>query len=185
MEEVKKVGLIIAHSGFQPDEYRDTKKVLEDAGILVETISDRPGKARTADYKNYPAFETTVDKALEQVDPIDYSGLFVIGGPGALEYLADPDVLPLLCVLLRQMDSFGRPFGAICVSPRILAQCGFLTGRQATGWNEDKETVRLFKEYDINFVDAPVVVDGNIVTANGPSASKEFGQAILKLIQAA
>ena len=73
---------IVAHEGYQPVEYAEPKKILEDAGFTVITASDKPGKATDKD-----GGTTTVDLTLDQVKPEDYDGVFFIGGPGALEHL--------------------------------------------------------------------------------------------------
>jgi putative intracellular protease/amidase len=57
-----------------------------------------------------------------------------------------------------------------------------LQGKKATGWNGDGELGGILSDSGAEFVDKPVVVDGNIVTGNGPSAAKEWGEAIVKML---
>ena len=74
------------------------------------------------------------------------------------------------------------PYGAICVSPRILAKAGVLHGKRATGWDEDGKLKYVFEKRDVVYEYAPVVTDGRIVTADGPASAKEFGEAIAAVL---
>ncbi|MCS7131535.1 MAG: DJ-1/PfpI family protein, partial [Hadesarchaea archaeon] len=72
----------------------------------------------------------------------------------------------------------GKKVGAICIAPIILANAGVLEGKRATVWNGD--FVRMLKERGAKYTGKQVEVDGNIITANGPTAAKEFGRTIAK-----
>ena len=74
----KNIALIIAYKGYHPVEYTETKRVLEQAGFSVTTISTQSGYARTLDNSR-----TLVDKALNKFKPLKFDGIFLIGGPGA------------------------------------------------------------------------------------------------------
>lgn len=169
---MKKIGLIIAAKDFQPIEYNNTKEILVSSNqVEVITISSQAGTAQASD-------ETTVvsvDLTLEQVETTKIDGLFLIGGPGALDDLDNDKVY----TLLRQMKILKKPYGAICVSPRILAKAGVLEGLSATGWNQDNKLADIFKKYRVNFKDEPVVTDGLVVTADGPDSAFEFAKQIL------
>ena len=107
----------------------------------------------------------------------NYDGIFFIGGPGALEHLDNEKSYRLI----KDAAQARMPFGAICVSTRILAKTGVLINKRATGWNDDGELNALYREYNVDYVPEDVVVDGNIVTAAGPHAAKKFGKAIVEL----
>ena len=170
----KTVGLVIASTGYQPLEYSVPKKILEKAGINVITISNRPGYARTITGE-----QATVDITLQNVDLNQLDGLFFIGGPGALYHLDNTTSHNLI------KKAFGKNklVGAICISPRILAKSGILTGKNATGWDGDGQLFNIFKRYNVHYIRNSVVVEGNIITASGPPAAHEFGQQIVTLLQ--
>ena len=65
---------------------------LEKAGIKVITASNKLGIAKASDNKS----RTKVDLTIDQIDPKDYAGIFLIGGPGALENLDNPKTYKLL-----------------------------------------------------------------------------------------
>lgn len=169
-----KVVLVVASVGFQPTEYSDTKNELERAGINVITASNVAGTAQSS--KNS---SVTVDLHIDQLDASAYDGIYLIGGPGALEHL---DV-PLIHSLMNECSTLGKSFGAICISPRILAKIGLLSGRNATGWDGDGKLADFFSKHNVHYVQKPVVADGSIVTADGPSAAQDFGKTIARIIK--
>ncbi len=169
-----KILFIVAHEGYQPVEYGEPKKILEDAGFQVVTASNKPGDATDKD-----GGTTSVDITIDQVSAHDYEGIFFIGGPGSMEHLDGPESYRIL----KQSAEKHQPMGAICMATRILAKAGVLTRHRATGWNGDNELEKIYAEYDVKYLPEPVVVEENIITAVGPSAAKTFGQEILVLLQ--
>ncbi len=172
--ERKTVVLIVASEGYQPIEYNETKKVLEEGGMCVRTASDKSGMAVASDKTT-----TMVDLTINNIIPDRYDGIFFIGGPGAMDHLDNPTSYKLI----KQMVKAGKLLGAICVTPRILAKADVLTGKHATGWDGDNELEGVFKKYGVIREPKDVVVDGNIVTATCPASAQSFGEAILKLLQ--
>lgn len=169
-----KVLFVIASQGFQHIEYRTPKKLLEEAGFFVETASDAPGVATGKD-----GSEQKVDLTLEQVDPKNYDAIYFIGGPGALEHLDNQESNRIL----NEVMILQKPYGAICISPRILAKANVLVGKRATGANSDGKLPEIFANNNVEYVNQPVVVDGSVVTAEGPDAAEEWGNAIVELLR--
>jgi len=170
---LKSILLVVAYEGFQQVEYNEPKKILQDQGFTVVTASTKPGAAVAKDGSTTP-----VDILIDTVKVTDYVGIYFIGGPGALEYLDNETSY----TLLKQAAHHKIPFGAICISPRILAAAGVLKGKKATGWNDDNELQSIFKEHGVIYEKTGVVVDGNIITATGPKTAQDFGKAIAKLL---
>jgi putative intracellular protease/amidase len=81
------------------------------------------------------------------------------------------------------MHELGKPIGGICLGVRVLAHAGVLTGKRATGWNGDNALPEIFKEYGVNYVKEPCVVDDDIVTAIDPSAALEFAENIITIFE--
>lgn len=172
----KKVLLLVAQHGFQTKEYFDTKSELEQAGIEVVTAA--PSHA--------PAFssideEIMTDLAMNEVKVSDYDGIFAIGGPRALEYLDNEETAR---IFKDAMQIKTYPYGAICISPRILAKAGALKGKHATGWDRDGNLQNIFDEYGVIYIKESVVSDGVVTTASGPTAAHDFGREIARIITA-
>lgn len=171
----KPIVLLVASVGFQPMEYEHTKAALEAAGIHVITASDTPGIALGSDHTT----KATVDLTLSDIEPEDYDGIFLIGGPGALEHLNNKITIKLM----HRAAKLNIPRGAICIAPRILAEAGLLKGLKATGWNEDNKLPAIFQQHEVHGeLDKPIVTDGRVITATGPRAATQFGEAIVKAV---
>ncbi len=167
---MKKVALFIAFKGFRDEEYSEPKRIIEKNGFKVDTISTSKGKAIgkikiTAD----------VDKTIDEINPDDYEILALVGGPGALAELDNEKVRKIFSDFYFK----SKPIAAICISPVILAHAGLLKGKKATVWPDGKD--ELIKNGAI-YTENSIEIDSNIITANGPLAAKEYGEAIVKLI---
>jgi protease I len=170
-----KVLLLIAQEGFQTKEYHDPKRVVLAAGHTVITASVEGGMATSN-----VGEKTLVDLALRDVRAENYDAVFVIGGPGAIQFL-DNDETARIIKEAEARD--GMLYGAICVSPRILAKAAVLRGKKATGWNNDNKLAGIFEKGGVLYEHAPVVTDGRVVTADGPASAEEFGKAIVRLLK--
>src|SRR3990167_9046545 len=177
---MKPILLIIASQGFQATEYQHTRQALEHpaatlTAMTVKVASDQAGTAIAADQKT----KVAVDLTLDQVNPGDYAGIFLIGGPGALRHLDQARVHE---IMRQAAQSTTQLWWAICIAPRILANAGLLSGRNVTGWDEDQKLAGIFKQAQANYDHAQVVVDRDLITATGPQAATAFGQAIAKAL---
>jgi len=169
-----KIIFVIASDGFQQIEYHVPKRIVEKAGVKVITASDVDGGALAKDGSTAP-----VDLTLDQINIRDYDGIFFIGGPGALEHLDKPRSVELVC----EAKKLHIPFGAICISVRILAKAGVLKGVKATGWDDDNALRTILEGYGAIYEeDKDIVTDGLIVTARGPASAEQFGQGIVRVL---
>lgn len=169
----KKVLLVIASNGFQPHEFAETKKVLENNYFSMDVASDKTGVTKDGLGVAGPEVKILV----EDVKVSDYVGIFLIGGSGALDCLDNKNVHELMR-LAKDADIL---WGAICISPRILCKAGLLDGKKITGWDDDG---KLKSSCPKALVQAQaVVVDGNLITANGPKAAQKFGETIVAELQ--
>jgi len=98
--------------------------------------------------------------------------------PGGLPGADHLDRDPRIHQLLQQMQAQGAYTTAICAAPRVLANAGVLNGKRATGFPGQLETL---SAQTFELVDAPVVVDGKVITSKGPGTAMEFA---LHLIEA-
>lgn len=171
----KKTLMVIAFRDFRDEEYFTPKKILEDAGLEVKTASNKKGVAIGAD-----GGETEVDFLISEINPDDFNAIIFIGGPGCLNALDSEDSYHLI----REAVSKEKILAAICISPVILAKAGTLKGKNATVWNSalERSPVRTLEDNGAIYEDESVVIDGKIITANGPAAAKEFAEEIVRLL---
>jgi len=170
----KKVAIIMAFKDFRDAEYFVPKEILEKAGATVIPVSTKKGTALGAD-----GGDVEVDLAIEELKPADFDGVVFIGGPGALKELDNEKSYSLA----RETVSQNKVLGSICISPVILAKAGVLQNKKATVWSSplDRSSIRILKENGVAYVPEEVVIDGKIITANGPDASEEFGMKLVGL----
>ncbi|MCL2461048.1 MAG: DJ-1/PfpI family protein [Defluviitaleaceae bacterium] len=117
------------------------------------------------------------DKTLDEFDIGEYDCVLLsgIGGnPDAVIYNQN-----YISFLRQFCDENDILIAAISLSPVLLAQAGLLRGKRfCVGmYEEDREELSFF-EYE-NQVRAPLVADGNVITAMG-MAFREFGIAVAR-----
>jgi len=169
----KKISIIIAFRDFRDEEYFIPKGILEGAGAKVTTVSTKPGTAIGAN-----GGDVEVNLLLENLNPVDFDAVVFIGGSGCLKNLDNEKSYRII----KETVSQNKVLASICISPIILAKAGVLEGKKATVWNSamDKSGIKILENSGAIFQSDSVVTDGKIVTANGPNAAKEFGQAIIE-----
>jgi len=172
----KKVLIVVPYNDFQDLELRGTKKVLRSAGAKMETASSSLGTAR-----GKMKGETKVNVLINEVDVKGYDAVVFIGGPGTVEYVNSADAHRVA----QETTKAGKVLGAICLAPQVLAKAGVLEGKKATVWasDTDQSGVEILQAGGAEFVDQPVVTDDQIITADGPDAAPDFGEALVKVIQ--
>lgn len=168
---MKKILFVIAYNDFKDEEYFIPKEIFENNGFSVTTASNAKGIAL-----GVSGGEVEINHLTSEVNINDFDALVFAGGPGCLSNLDNN--------ISYNLINKAKIVGAICMSPVILAKAGILKNKKATVWssNMDKSPIKILSENGAIFEDEDVVVDGNIVTANGPSAAEEFGVEIVNLL---
>ncbi|HLD31351.1 MAG TPA: DJ-1/PfpI family protein [Patescibacteria group bacterium] len=165
--------LVVASQGFQSFEFTAIKTELERAGQVVLVASDKSPATANDGSKVIP------NLLLSAISPKDNTGLFLIGGPGALAHLDTEEFM----IKIKEWANSGKLFGAICISPRLLAKAGVLANKKITGWNLDDELPKILTKYQAQYVPQPVVRDGQVITADGPGSAMAFGREIARALK--
>jgi protease I len=168
-EKMGNVLFIIAQKNFRDEELSVPKNILEDASYRcdVASITTEPAKGMLG-------IIVKPDLAVKNVSAGNYELVVVIGGGGSPALMNYPEVLSVV--------RNAKKIAGICLGPMTLAKAGVLNGKKATVF-ETAESKRLFEQEGAIFLKQDVVVDGDIVTANGPEAAEEFGNELLKLLE--
>jgi protease I len=164
----KNIVILIAQQDYRDEELAIPKQIFEENGYNVKVVSKTKEKAT-----GMLGDETAVDLPLSEVNIEDYDALILVGGAGAQVYWNDEAVLSLI----KEAYSKRKIIGAICIAPVSLANAGILKGKKATVWTSESD--KLISK-GAEYISSEVVVDDNIVTADGPSASGEFAEKILE-----
>ncbi len=168
-----RVLFIIAQTNFRDEELEKSKKILENAGYNVDVAS-----ITTEQAKGMMGAIVKPDLAVKDVNLSNYDLIVVIGGSGAPELANYPEVLNLL----TQAKNNNIKLGGICLGPSVMAKAGVLQGKQATVF-KTSDSLAALEQGGATFIDQKIVIEPNLVTANGPAAATEFGNELVKLLQ--
>jgi len=162
--------MVLANRDFRDEEYLETFEALNAAGIGVKIASstneDCVGVGGTIISTNY---------TLDEVDASQFDALVLIGGIGMEGYLHDETVHKIA----KSFANAKKLIAAICWAPAILANAGLLVGKMDTSWSGASEDLT---SHGATYTGSPLVIDGDIITANGPDAAMQFGTAIAKTL---
>jgi protease I len=112
------------------------------------------------------------DKTVDEIEASTYDALIVPGGTW------NPDTLRSdlqVRRLLQEAAAAGKITAAICHGPWVLSDAGLLKGKRVTAWWSTQPDL---ENAGATFVDAPVVVDGNVVTSRAPIDLPPFVHAV-------
>lgn len=158
--------LFLAH-GFEEIEATTTLDILRRCGLEVKTIS-LVGPRLIYGAHGIPIMAD--ERFLKTQILNDCHGIILPGGmPGAKNLMMHDRLKKIIEVHQAKRTLMA----AICAAPMVLGEYGALEGKKATCY-PGFENHLVGAEY----IDAPVVVDGNIITGKGPFASVEFAFAI-------
>lgn len=167
----KKILMVVAPENFRDEEFFEPKEIFAAAGAevvvsskgVMEATGLLGGKAR-------------IDKDLSEVKASDVDAVVFVGGGGACDFFDEP----LALNLAKTMYVAGKVVAGICVAPTILARAEVLNGRRATAFPSEQSTLEAAGAI---YTGEAVTVDGQVVTARGPEAAKEFGHKIVEALK--
>ncbi|MCQ8903172.1 MAG: DJ-1/PfpI family protein [Methanothrix sp.] len=156
--------------GFEEIEFVTVVDILRRAGIDVEVAGLRDGPVQGSHgVRVIP--DTTFDRVdFNRADAIVLPG----GNPGFINLGKDERVLDAV----RRMSAAGKYVAAICGAPSVLVKAGVLNGRIATVHPAGKDEVAACARY----LDERVVVDGNVITSQGPGTAMDFALKLVELL---
>jgi 4-methyl-5(b-hydroxyethyl)-thiazole monophosphate biosynthesis len=114
---------------------------------------------------------------LSDVAEDDFDLIALPGGLPGADYLRDD--LTLRAMLQNQYQA-GRLVGAICAAPQVLVAAGILDNKKATSY---PGVIDQHPAKGMTYVNQPVVVEGNVITSQGPATAMAFALALLSVLQ--
>ena len=171
-----RIALLVA-TGFEEVELTEPREALEAAGAKTMVVSQESGMVRSWDRNDWGA-SYPVENILAEVIVDDFDALVLPGG------VMNPDFLRIDEEAVRFVRAFfddQKPVAAICHGPWTLIEAGVVEGRRMTSYPSIKTDLR---NAGANWVDEPVVSDGNLVTSRKPDDIPPFSQAMIELFAA-
>jgi len=165
---------------FQDHEFNVPYTMLTKKGYTVDIAGFRPGGGVAV---GSFGLEVTPTMVLDNMVPVDfdcYNAVFIPGGFGSTTYLWGNKKLQ---EVIRYFHEHKKIVAAICYASIVPVQAGILIGKKATVYPTD-EAKTVLKKHGVTFSDQGVVSlnDDKIITAQGPTFAKSFGQAIIDML---
>jgi protease I len=164
---------ILAEEDFEDSELIEPMRSMKNAGAKVVIV----GSGSRETYKGKRGNATIrVDATADSVKAEDFDAVIVPGG-----YAPDKMRLhPSMVNLVRKADELGKVVAAICHGPQLLISAGIVKGRRLTSWPSVALDLR---NAGAEWVDAPVVQDGNLITSRKPADLPRFNKAIIEALR--
>ncbi len=164
--------LILIGNGFEDSEFLYPYYRLQEAGYKVDVV----GSDANTTYTGKHGVPFKADLSPEQVNVDEYEAVMIPGGRA-------PDIMRLdkgLVKIVKTAHEKNKVIAAICHGPQMLIEADILHGKKATCWYSVATDL---KNAGAIYADAPVVVDGDLVTSRFPQDLPQFCQEIIKLLR--
>jgi protease I len=145
---------------------------LREAGANVLTVAPSAEQL----YGSKLGYPVKADLAISEVEAGQLDALVIPGGFAPENFRRTPQIVNLV----RKVHEQGSLVAAICHAGWLLASAGIAKGKRVT-------CVAIIKDDVINsggnYVDEPVVRDGNLITSRLPGDLPDFGRAIVQYLE--
>jgi len=175
----KKILMIIPPEKYRDEELDIPKEYFESHGFGVVIASTKKGECHSMFGKHIES-----NLSMKEVDVNDYAAICFVGGGGTPLVRSEKESTKIA----TEGVGAGKVMGAICWAPTILAKAGVLNGKKATVWHgHDPEygttTDEVLEKFGAAVGSEGLVIDGRIVTADGPANAKGFAEAVVNLLK--
>ena len=168
------IAVIISPGGFQAKELNSVREMLKRNNINYDIYSTKAGDF----WDMFRIQKEAVKKVINEIDVKKYDGIVIIGGIGVKKCLWENKILH---DKILEFNKTEKLVAAICFGPIVLVKAGILNGKTATCY-PTFETKKIFKKEKIKYLTG-VVINDNIITADGPGSAKKFADKILKYLK--
>ncbi|WP_314793353.1 DJ-1 family glyoxalase III [Gemella sanguinis] len=168
---IKKVALFI-ENGSEELEFIAPLDIMRRANLEVDLISANNEDFITSSHN----VKIIADKKINEVNNIlDYDAIVIPGGmPGSTLLRDNKKIIEFY----QTMYNSGKLVAAICAAPIVLSAAGITDDKEVTSYpGFDKEIN--YKNYNS---DKAVVIDKNVITAQGPAVAILFGYEIVNYL---
>jgi protease I len=166
-----KIAILVEHY-FEDVELLYPYYRLKEAGYEVDVVGPKADEV----YKGKKGGSIKSTAAPEDINLDEYAGVIIPGG-WAPDYMR---TRPGLVKLVRDANEKGLVVAAICHAAQLLVEADVVRGKTLTCVRSVSTDV---KNAGGNYVNEPVVVDGNLVTSRFPPDMPVWLPAILKQLE--
>jgi len=164
---------MIVGEGFEDSEFSVPFERLSGAGHEITVVGSKRGETLTGKRGNSRAL---IEQTADNVQVGDFDALVIPGGQGPDHLRLDADIVKLT----RAFVESGKPVAAICHGLQLLIEADKVRGRTLTSWPSVRtDLINAGAEW----VDQPVVEDGNLITSRKPDDLDAFCNALLQRLR--
>lgn len=167
---------ILVDDYFEQVEFTEPKEALEQAGAQVTVVSTGTDALHGMHHAEI-ADEFMPDELIDEIDFEDFDMLVLPGG------VMNADNLRMnkrAREWVHHCIEHGKPIGAICHAPWLLVSASVLDGVKLTSYYTIQDDI---KNAHGNWVDAELVIDGNLITSRKPDDLPAFCQALIDTLE--
>lgn len=164
----KKVAILI-ENGVEDAEFQVPYNGLKQAGVEVVVLGSRTNEKYTG---KQGKLSMQPDGTTTEAIAAEFDAVIIPGGMAPDKMRRNPNTVNFVQEAMQQ----GKLVAAVCHGPQVLIEGDLLRGKQATGF------VAIRKDMinaGANYIDEPLVVDGNLITSRQPGDLAIFTTAIL------
>ncbi|MBR8833286.1 MAG: DJ-1/PfpI/YhbO family deglycase/protease [Stigonema ocellatum SAG 48.90 = DSM 106950] len=164
----KKVAILIEND-VEDAEFQVPFNGLKQAGIEVVVLGSRTNE----NYKGKRGkLSMQADGTTTEAIASEFDAVVIPGGMAPDKMRRNPNTVRFVQEAMQQ----GKLVAAVCHGPQVLIEGDLLKGKQATGFTAiHKDMINA----GANYIDAPLVIDGNLITSRQPGDLAIFTTAIL------
>ena len=169
---MSKIAVLITDM-FEDVEYAKPAEEFIRAGHALVLVGLKPGITVHGKHNKEKA---VIDRAADDVNVSDFDALFIPGGYSPDGLRAHPGPVKFV----KEFVESGKPVLGICHAAQLLITAQVLKGRRVTGW---VSIIQDIKNAGAEFVDQPVVEDGNLLFSRNPGDIPQFVEAALRKLR--
>ncbi len=164
----KRVAILIEQK-VEDAEFQVPYKALQQAGIEVVVLGSRMNE----EYQGKQGKVTVKpDATTTEARAEDFDAVIIPGGMAPDTMRTNPNTVRFV----QQAMAQGKLVAAVCHGPQVLIEGDLLKGKNATGFIAVRKDMQ---NAGANYIDEPLVVDGNLLTSRRPGDLAIFATAIL------
>jgi protease I len=163
---------VLAENNYEPRELWCPLYRLREEGADVHVLGTGADS-----YESKNGLEVKVDKAVDDVEAGDYDGVVIPGGYA-------PDAMRrhgTLCDFVRTLYEDGKVVAYICHAGWVAASAGIVRGKRLTSFYSIRDDM---VNAGAEWVDEPVVRDGNLISSRVPADLPEFNRTLVDALSA-
>lgn len=175
MDVAGKHAAILVDNYFEQAEFEEPISALKDAGVEVTVIATGKQDLQAMQHVEM-GDEFKADLLLKQANPGDYDAVVLPGGAVNADNLRTVEEARQF--VMDFLDS-GKPVAAICHAPWVLVSAGAVDGRRLTSYHTLQDDI---VNAGGEWVNQPLVVDGNLITSRKPDDLPKFNEALIDMM---